>query len=397
MYRSYLFIFFTLILTASCAKREKAVTTPWGEVIGDEDSVSTSSEFSFADIVSNGEMIMLTLSGPETYFEYHGRAMGTQYLLCEKFAQRIGVGLRVEVCKDTADMVKRLRNGDADVIAFQLPRATKGLAMCGAIDKERNTSWAVREDNSELADSLNGWYTPDVLKAVKKEETYAYSASSVHRRVYAPMLNAQKGQISKYDNLFKMYAPVARWDWRLMAAQCYQESTFDPRAYSWAGAKGLMQIMPSTAASLGLKEADVYDPAANVEAAARYIAKLNGMFSDVRNQNERINFVLASYNGGHFHVRDAMALARSNGRNPYRWADVEEYVLKLSQPRYYNSQVVKYGYMRGSETADYVAKIRNRWDKYRHSVGGGLPSGGLGGQFNDYVPKQANKKNKFKI
>ena len=183
-----------------------------------------------------------------------------------------------------------------------------------------------------------------------------------------------------------------------MAAQCYQESTFDPKAYSWAGARGLMQIMPSTAASLGLSEGEMYNPEANIAAAARYIVKLNGLFGDVRSYDERINFVLASYNGGHFHVRDAMALARKNGRNPYRWADVADYVLKLTQPAYYNDPVVKYGYMRGTETVDYVARIRSRWEQYCGKVKGG---GGIGTHFNmgggNYEPRKAQRKNRFKI
>ena len=60
-----------------------------------------------------------------------------------------------------------------------------------------------------------------------------------------------------------------------------------------------------------------------------------------------------------------MALAQKNGRNPRRWSDVEPYVLGLARPEYYNDPVVKYGYMRGSETADYVRKIHERWNGYR--------------------------------
>jgi membrane-bound lytic murein transglycosylase F len=85
----------------------------------------------------------------------------------------------------------------------------------------------------------------------------------------------------------------------------------------------------------------------------------------VQNPSERIKFVLASYNGGHFHIRDAMALARKNGQSPYRWSDVSGYVLRLSQPEYYGDPIVKYGYMRGSETVDYVDRIWSRWLEYR--------------------------------
>ena len=341
---------------------------------------------------------MLTMSGPDTYFDYHGRGMGTQYLLCEKMAQKMGVSLRVEVCKNKGEMLSRLRGGDGDIIVWQLPRVKRsGVIACGA--STDSTSWVVRQDSRRLADSLSAWYSPALLAQVKREERYAFASVNVHRHVYAPMLNASKGEISAYDHYFKMYAPMCRWDWRLMAAQCYQESTFDPNAYSWAGARGLMQIMPSTAASLGLPESEMLNPEANIAAAARYITRLNGLFADVRSYDERISFVLASYNGGHNHVRDAMALARKYGRNPYCWDDVSDFVLKLSQPAYFNDPVVKYGYMRGSETTDYVARIRTRWSQYRGKVRGGAAVGphyNFGGGGN-YEPRKAQRKNRFKI
>lgn len=378
-----------------CAGRKEPVTTPWGETIGDDaDTVAVAGSFSYNDILDAGELIMLTISGPDSYYDYHGRGMGTQFLMCEKLAQKMGVGLRVELCKDTADMTARLRRGDGDIAVWQLARHTAGLLSCGA--STDSTSWAVRSDSRQLADSLNAWCTPSLLAAARREERYALSAASVRRHVYAPMLNVQRGEISAYDAYFKKYAPMARWDWRLLAAQCYQESTFDPRAVSWAGARGLMQIMPSTAASVGLAEGDMYNPESNIAAAARYIVKLNSLFADVRSYDERISFVLASYNGGHFHVRDAMALARKHGRNPQRWADVSEFVVKLSQPAFYTDPVVKYGYMRGTETADYVARIRTRWQQYCGKVKGGGYVPGIGGS-GGYEPHKATRRNKYKI
>lgn len=53
-----------------------------------------------------------------------------------------------------------------------------------------------------------------------------------------------------------------------MAAQCYQESGFDPEAVSWAGARGLMQIMPETAVHLGLPADQMHQPEKNISAAA---------------------------------------------------------------------------------------------------------------------------------
>ena len=391
------FILSVFLFVVGCTRSPKTEVTPWGTTIGQPDSIEGGdTRFSLDDIMAGGEMIMLTMSGPDSYYDYRGRGMGTQYLMCERFAQKLGVSLRVEVCKDTAEMVRRLNSGDGDIIAFQMPRSVGGVLHAGACTD--STSWAVRTDCQPLADSLRAWYTPNVLAKVKQEERLMMAGGGVKRHVYAPILNASKGQISSYDQYFRLYAPTARWDWRLMAAQCYQESAFDPHARSWAGARGLMQIMPSTAASLGLAEADIFSPGPNIEAAARYIARLNGLFADVRSHDERINFVLASYNGGHFHVRDAMALARKHGRNPYRWSDVAHEVLALSTPAGYNDPVVKYGYMRGSETVEYVARIRDRWAKYRSAVGMRSMES-FSGRYDVDVPKphSTHRKKKYQL
>ena len=60
-----------------------------------------------------------------------------------------------------------------------------------------------------------------------------------------------------------------------------------------------------------------------------------------------------------------MALAQRDGRNAHRWGDVSVYVLRLSNPQYYQDPIVKNGYMRGSETVDYVRLIRQRYQQYR--------------------------------
>lgn len=296
-------------------------------------------------------------------------------------------------------MLKRLDNGDADIIVYQMPKNEKGTLPCGYAVDSLNTAWAVNTQSAELADSINSWYDPKIVASIRREEQLRYSIQSIHRRTYAPMLNAKAGVISKYDMLFMRYAPMARWDWRLLAAQCYQESCFDPKAYSWAGARGLMQIMPATAAQIGLPESKMYDPEENIYAAVRYIIKLTSHFQDIRDPRERQLFVLGSYNGGFFHIRDAMALAKKNGKNQYRWDDVAEYVLKLSTPQYYNDPVVKYGYMRGQETYTYVSRIRDRWAQYRGVARGsiGAPGIGLGFTPGGDEPHKAHKKHRFKL
>lgn len=405
---SSLFIIVLCILSSCDLIREKEQPniTPWGEVMEDDeegdgeeekrDSVD-SDMMSLGDIVNAGELIMLTMSGPETYYEYRGHGLGLHYLLCEKFAQRLGVSLRVELCKDTTEMITRLRDGEADIIAFPLPvkggKATKNqkpttnnqqpqtalnykdLALCGVHDSLKTYSWAVNQSSTELAKALDSWFKVSMIASTQQEMKRTLAVGFVKRHIYPFMLNRKDAVISHYDPLFRKYAGVANCDWTLIAAQCYQESCFDPKAKSWAGACGLMQIMPSTADHLGLPRAQIYEPEANIHAACRYMAELQGRFADVPNRQERLHFALACYNGGYNHIRDAMALAKKYGRNPQRWAEVREFVLGLQSPQYYNDPVVKYGYMRGSETADYVNRIMDRWNQYRGATKGRYGSG----------------------
>lgn len=377
---SFLALSVLAMLSCACSqRRDTRVETPWGVV---NDSVYQSDDFDIDRIQSGGEMIMLTLSGPDTYYDYRGRSLGAHYMLCQRFADTLGVSLRVEVCRDTVDMLNRLAAGDADVIAYPLPRYHASLPgkygdsliFCGAGVDSLGTQWAVSSDKPRLAEALDKWFRPDMFGAVRREEAFLLSSRSITRRVYSPMLNRKDGIISHYDELFKTYCQPIRWDWRLMAAQCYQESTFDPQAKSWAGACGLMQIMPATASYLGLPMERIYDPESNIAAAARYLGELETKLKDIPDRSERMNFVLACYNGGYYHIRDAMALARRDGRNPYNWDDVARYVLQLSEPQYYRDPLVKCGYMRGSETVDYVARIRQRWQSY-HGVKGGTSFG----------------------
>jgi membrane-bound lytic murein transglycosylase F len=375
-----------LLLVGCDSKKDEKTIAPWGDSV---QMTSDDSDYDLSNIVDNGELIVLTLSGPETYYDYHGRDLGVEYMLCDKFAQAQGVSLRIELCKDTAEMVRRLLNDDADIIGFPLPKkisGTKSLQFCGAGIDSLGVQWAVRKSSPHLADALDKWYKPNMRKEVLQEENFILSTRSIRRHVYSPMLNRNNGVISHYDNFFMTYSMDFGWDWRLMAAQCYQESCFDPRAVSWAGACGLMQIMPGTAAHLGLPMSRLYDPEMNIAAAAKYIKELSGKFTDIPDRMEKMNFTLACYNGGYNHVRDAMKLAEKYGKNPHRWDDVSHFVLMLSTPAYYRDPVVKSGYMRGSETVGYVRMIRQRWSQYRslvHTPKLGVP------------PKKAHHRNKF--
>lgn len=323
-------------------------------------------------IHESGELIIATISGPDTYFDYQGKGMGLQYALAEDFAAAEGVAVRVELANDTLQLAKMLKDGQADLVAYPLSEAfckEQGIRPAGVRHAQKHTSWAVEKEAENLAEALDEWYGEGVeLKAQKAEKNRMQQRTVVHRKVRAPFISREKGIISTYDGLFKQAAHNTGWDWRLIAAQCYQESGFDPNAVSWAGAKGLMQIMPSTGAQFGLTNERIFSPKDNVSTAANIIRHLQSKFNYIPDAEERVKFVLAAYNGGLGHINDAQALARKYGGNPHHWADVSHYVRLLSTPRYYRDPVVKHGYMIGNETAGYVESIMNRWRQYGGTV-----------------------------
>ena len=336
------------VMILACTGQEKQGVAPWKTTETDD------STFDLSQIQQSGELIALTLSGPDTYYEVRGKELGLHYLLCQRFANEMGTRLRMEACRDTTEMLQRLEAGEADLIAF--PLTTDSMQL----------GWRVGEGKEALAAALEGWYRPEMRQEAERLQRRLLAQPRVRRKVFAPMLG--HGVISHYDALFRRYSKACGWDWRLMAAQCYQESTFDPEAVSWAGAKGLMQIMPTTADHLRLARDDMFDPELNVAAASRLIVELTRAFSDIHDRQEQRCFVLASYNAGQGHIRDAMRLARRDGKNAQRWADVKTYVLLLSQPEYYRDTLVTCGYMRGQETADYVDMIMQRYKKYIRSA-----------------------------
>lgn len=303
--------------------------------------------YDLPQIQNAGTLIGITLNGPETYYEYHGQGMGTQFLLAEDFARHIGAKLQMETAPDTAALQARLAAGEVDFIALEMGEEKR---------------WQTRDNTPLLTQSIAEWWNPSRKKSLPSP---TIGNSGVKRKMQPVMCDRSRGVISAYDDLLIKGAESVGWDWRLLAAQCYQESGFDPQAESWMGARGLMQIMPATAREMGVQPGRLTDPAVNIRTAARYLNKLLRTFSDIKDPHERTLFVLAAYNGGALHIRDAMALTRKFGGNGHRWQEVSAYVLKLSEPQFYKDPAVSNGYMRGSETEAYVRQITERWQQYK--------------------------------
>ena len=229
---------------------------------------------------------------------------------------------------------------------------------------DQRAAWGVAPGNQWLADSIDAWAAetrPRQEQALLLKRYFEQSKTE-----FDPLgNNFAGGKISPYDDLFRKYAAEIGWDWRLLAAQAHTESKFKPKATSWAGARGLMQIMPATARDYGVAAKQLYDPETSIRTAVKFIADLDKWLkSRIPNDTERQKFILAAYNAGVAHVYDAIALAKKYKMNSNKWnGNVEKAILMKMNPRYYRDPVVKYGYSRGRETYDYVRRIYSFYDK----------------------------------
>lgn len=249
------------------------------------------------------------------------------------------------------------------------------LVVRPTLDSPHRVAWAVRRNSPDLLARLNGWIEEEredgTLEALY--EKYYVDRKGYRERLESDYLSAETGRLSEYDALFRDGAGELGWDWRLLASQAFQESRFDPDAVSWAGAGGLLQLMPATAEQYGVD--DRMDPEENVEGAVRHLEYLSEMWERrVPDPRERLKFVFASYNAGQGHVFDAQRLAAKHGGDPSDWDDVAYWLLQMSKRSVYTDPVVEHGFVRGMEPVTYVSRIFDRFEHYRdlvHAPGNG--------------------------
>ncbi|MBN1337915.1 MAG: transporter substrate-binding domain-containing protein [Bacteroidales bacterium] len=245
----------------------------------------------------------------------------------------------------------------------------EGLETGPYLSLRQNLGWAVKKDANGLLGVLNQW-----LSGFKgsKLSVYLYGKYFKSRRpgdfTGSSSFSPVGGKISVYDDIIRKYSREYGWDWLLVASLIYQESRFDPHITSWAGAFGLMQIMPGTARRFGIDS--LSSPGEQIKAGIEILNMINGKFEqEIPDKKERRKFVLASYNAGIAHVYDARRLAVKYGKNPNLWTGhVDSFMLRKEFPDYFNDSVVKFGYCKGSETFNFVNEVLERFNHYKNLI-----------------------------
>jgi membrane-bound lytic murein transglycosylase F len=273
---------------------------------------------------------------------------------------------------ETDELILRVVQGEINYtvadknVAQIVANEIRDIDISVELSTSQKIAWGIRKTSPELKK-----YIDDFIARKKREPTfnvlYRKYFSHTNRKDFKNVLTSYGSEVSRYDEILKKGADQLGWDWLLLASVAFQESRFDPKAESWVGAKGLMQIMPATAKSLGYNSNVLFDPAQNLNIAVKYFARLDKMWAKtITDSTQRIKFVLASYNVGPGHVIDARNLARKYDKDPIVWDEnVEVMLLKKSYKKYYTDKVVKNGYCKCYEPYNYVREIFTRFKSYR--------------------------------
>jgi membrane-bound lytic murein transglycosylase F len=327
-------------------------------------------------------------SGAKNYITEQIQLGGQTVVVPEKsvYSQRLRslsneIGNPIIVVEDSLNgpeqLIAKVASGEIDYtvcdenIGRVLSRFYPSVDISIPISFNQKYAWAIKKDAPNWKSYLNEW-----IKEFKKTSHYRiiynkYFSDFSYQAFALNAYNTISGeQISDFDEIIKEIASYYQWDWRLIASVVMQESGFNADAESWMGAAGLMQLMPGTAEMYNVD--DVKEPRENIRGGIEYLSWIDEIFQPlVPDRDERLKFVLASYNVGIGHVMDARKLAMKYNHDPSVWeGNVEFFVLNKSLPKYYSDPIVRWGYCRGEEPVNYVNKIIDRYQHYRNTLPG---------------------------
>ena len=237
----------------------------------------------------------------------------------------------------------------AEIWADLLPNivARKDLA----INSGGRIAWAVRKNNPKLKASLNAF-----TKTVKKGSLLG---NILFKRYYQnakwiknPTSPEERKKLETFIELFEKYSERYGFDWLAVAAQGYQESGLDQSKRSHAGAIGVMQLLPSTAADKSVNIKNIKIAEHNIHAGVKYLNFLrNRYFNDPKIEpSARVDFAWAAYNAGPARINSMRQRAAKRGFNPNKWFGHVETV---------TAELV------GREPVDYVANINKYYISYK--------------------------------
>ena len=290
----------------------------------------------------------------------------------ENLEEELGIDIKVkELSGDpvTEDYIQAVSQGKIDFtiseenIAKIVSFDNINLDINTPISLPMSIAFALRQNNPVLLDSLDNW-----LSSYMKTKKYKSLVNKYYvKRNLGPSLETKKitdGQLSIYDDLFKISANTHGVDWLLVSSVAFQETRFQPNAIGLGGAYSIMQFMPNTGPSYGVYP----DSPVNVQidGGTKMIKTLLNRYKNIPLESDRIKFALAAYNAGFGHIDDAMKLAGKYDLDPYKWDDnVKVMFENLTKPEFYRDPATKCGAYRG-HAVRYAEDVYERYINWKN-------------------------------
>lgn len=190
----------------------------------------------------------------------------------------------------------------------------------GLVEGYRDKAAEEIQDDYDNLSGYDGYEVDDEYETVLKPNLSQYLAVLMEESWGGKQIEGFNGYgsgggtsslTSAYDEYFALASATYQVSEALLKAMAKAESDFDPNCVSSAGAIGIMQLMPSTAANLGVT--DPYDPKQNIMGGANYISQQLATFSAYPNGLE---LAIAAYNAGPGAVKKAGYQIPQNGETP---------------------------------------------------------------------------------
>ena len=336
--------------------------------------------------LANEIIVVSELSNPvpKTLTELEGltisvRGNSSYYQTLKRIIDQ-GINITIDIVSedsDTESLIAAVSRGQiqATVADHNLLNAAKtyieGVTAGPVISENNRIAWAIRKNNPELLTRMNRYLFKHFRFTEDEKKPYRSTFLAIlNRRYYEDFDQISSfrtpnnetrwaGILSPYDELIKPIAEEYGVDWKLIVAMMAQESRFDASAKSWAGAVGLMQVVPRFSP---YTEVELFDPEISVREGVRIVTEHIAHYAYLDSVNQ-IAYSLATYNAGLGHVADARRLVIDQNKNPNEWENVSDALLKLMNRKYYKD--ARYGFCRGIETVRYVKEIQNRYSMYQ--------------------------------
>ncbi len=292
---------------------------------------------------------------------------GTSYQERLEALRARGIDVHIRLIEDipTEELIRRVAQRKIPItvadshIAKLNRRYYPEAVISGPISPKEYLGWAVRPGAQALLERINAFFTA-IQKDGRFQHIYDRYYADVEAFDYMDLADFHhrlESHLPRYQALIEAAARAHHLDWRLIAAQIYQESRFEPDAHSRQDAQGLMQLIPASAERYGVR--DLMDPKENIEAGVKLMKDLYDRYPEAEDP-DRIRMALAAYNAGAGHVEDGRYLARRMGLDINRWNALARTLPLLSYQKYYRD--AKFGYCRGSEAVQYVQRVMIYYD-----------------------------------